>query len=149
MAHSKSKNWVHLIFGTKHREPLITPEAEPFIHENLRQQLRSMNCPLVAINGMYEHIHMLFLLHPQKALSEVVKQVKGGSSHAINQSGILPYKFAWATGYAAFSVSESGVHTVKRYIQNQKEHHKNRNFEAEYQAFLRLHGLDNREDENG
>lgn len=148
MAHSKSKNWVHLIFVTKYREPLITPAAEPFIHESLRRQLLGMNCPVEAINGMHEHIHILFLLHPQKALSDVVKQVKGGSSHAINQSNLLPYKFTWATGYAAFSVSESGVPIVKKYIQNQKEHHKKRNFDKEYQAFLKVHGLDVWEDEN-
>lgn len=149
MAHSKSKIWIHLIFVTKHREPLITPAVEYFIHETLRQQLLSLNCPLEAINGMSEHIHLLFMLNPQKALSEVVKHVKGGSSYAINKSNRLPCKFTWATGYAAFSVSESGVSAVKKYIQRQKVHHKKRTFEVEYQEFIRLHDLELGEDENG
>ena len=140
MAYSKSKNWIHLIFGTKNREPLITANAEHFIHEQLRRQLIQLNCPVDSINGMSEHIHILFLLHPQKALSEVVKQLKGATSHAINQTDLLPNKFAWAVGYAAYSVSESGVATVRKYIQNQKEHHRVKTYKGEYQAFLRLHG---------
>lgn len=108
-----------------------------------------MQCHVETINGMREHVHLLFLLSPQKTLSEVVKQVKGGSSHAINQSGLLVNKFAWGTGYAAFSVSESSVSVVKKYIVHQKEHHKKRVFEIEYQEFLRLHGLEEEGDENG
>jgi putative transposase len=150
MAHSKSKNWIHLIFSTKNRESLITQEAEPFIYGQLRDQLIQMNCPVDTINGISDHIHLLFLLHPQKALSEVVKQLKGASSHSINQSDILSIKFAWGVGYAAYSVSESGVPAVRKYIQNQKEHHRKRSFEEEYQSFLKLHGLDrDNGDENG
>ncbi|MBX2930034.1 MAG: IS200/IS605 family transposase [Saprospiraceae bacterium] len=150
MAHSKSKNWIHLIFSTKNRGPLITAEVEPAIHEQLRHQFIKMNCPVDTINGISDHVHILFLLHPQKALSDVVKQVKGASSHFVNHSDLMPYKFAWGVGYAAYSVSESGVPAVRKYIQNQKEHHRKRSFEEEYQAFLRLHGLENEDgNENG
>ncbi|MEZ4927643.1 MAG: IS200/IS605 family transposase [Saprospiraceae bacterium] len=147
MAHSKAKNWIHLVFCTKNREHFITPKAEPKIHQYLRDELRNMKCPVDSLNGMSEHIHILFLLHPQKSLSQVVRQLKGGSSHAINYSNLLPCKFAWSLGYAAYSVSESGVSAVRRYIQNQKEHHRKRSFIREYQEFLSLHGFD--DDKNG
>jgi len=146
MAHSKSKNWIHLIIGVKNREPLLNMAVEAYIHNQLRQQLIGMNCYVDSINGIADHVHLLFLLHPQKALSEVVKQIKGANSHALNQSDLMREKFAWAVGYGAFSVSESGVPTVRKYIQNQKEHHRKKTYEEEYQAFLHLHRL---EDENG
>ncbi|MEY3050523.1 MAG: hypothetical protein RLY31_308 [Bacteroidota bacterium] len=142
MAHSLSKNWIHLIFSTKNRAPLITPSAERFIHEQLRHQLISMNCPVDCINGISDHVHLLFLLHPQKALSGVVKQLKGVSSQVINQSNLIPFKFTWGVGYAAFSVSESGVPVVRRYIRYQKEHHRKRSFDSEYLDFLKLHGVE-------
>jgi len=128
MAHSKCKNWIHLIFRTKNSEALISSKVEAYIHGQLKHQLIKMKCPIDSINGMSDHIHILFLLHPQKSLSEVVKQLKGGSSYAINQSDKLSRKFAWSVGYAAYSVSESVVPIVRRYIRNQKEHHKKRSF---------------------
>ncbi|MCC7245606.1 MAG: IS200/IS605 family transposase [Saprospiraceae bacterium] len=143
MAHSKTKNWIHLIFSTKYRAPLITPKIEPLVFKEISDQLRALRCPLEAINGMPDHVHVLFLLHPQKALSEVVKQIKGSSSHAINRSELNTQKFTWGVGYAAFSVSESGVSAVRRYIQNQKAHHARRDSEQEFLRFIQLHGLTN------
>lgn len=141
MAHSKSKNWIHLTFCTKYRLPIITATVEPIIHGMLRQELVKMHCQVNSINGTADHVHVLFLLTPQKSLSEVVKQIKGASSHAINQSGLLPDGFAWSVGYGAFSVSESAVKSVRAYILNQKKHHNIRDSEQEYRDFLRLHGL--------
>lgn len=105
-----------------------------------------MNCYVDSVEGVADHVHLLFLLHPQKSLSEVVKQVKGASAHARNQTDVLKVKFAWAVGYAAFSVSESAVHVVRSYIANRKEHYRKRTFEQEYQEFLILHGLSGEED---
>ncbi len=90
---------------------------------------------------MPDHVHCLFLLNQQKSIAEVIKQAKGSSSHFINQQDIVRDKFAWQTGYAAFSVSESVLEKVFVYIQNQKEHHKQRTFAQEYEEFLALHGL--------
>lgn len=71
----------------------------------------------------------------------VVKQIKGGSSYTINQAEWVPFKFEWSVGYAAYSVSESGVPSVRRYIKNQKEHHRKRSTQEEWDEYLRLHGL--------
>ena len=142
MAHSKSKNWIHLVITTKHRQALIHPSAAPKIHQLLRTRLIEAKCYVRAVNGMPDHVHLLFLLNPQKALSAVVQQLKGGSSCLINQSNWLPYRFSWGTGYGAFSVSESGVERVNNYILNQQRHHTKRDFDAEWEMLLRVHELE-------
>ncbi len=94
---------------------------------------------------MSDHVHCLFLLNGQKSISEVIKQVKGSTSHSINEQNIILEKFTWQTGYAAYSVSESQLEKVYAYILNQKEHHKKKNFIQEYDEFIKLHGFENEE----
>ncbi|UZH54541.1 IS200/IS605 family transposase [Salinimicrobium tongyeongense] len=143
MGHSYNKIWVHAIWSTKDRRLLIELSVEDKIHQHINQQLREAGCPVRIINGMPDHIHCLFLLNPQKSISEVIKQIKGSSSHYINHHNLIPQKFAWQTGYAAFSVSESVLEKTSFYIQNQKAHHQKKTFQQEYEDFLKLYGLFN------
>lgn len=92
---------------------------------------------------MPDHIHCLFLLNPQKSNAGIIKQIKGSSSHFINQNNLISEKFAWQTGYAAYSVSESVVEKVFQYIKNQKHHHIQKTFQQEYEGFLKLYGFEN------
>jgi putative transposase len=107
MSHSFSKIWVHAIWSTKERDLLIKPKIEPLLHDYLGEQLRELGCFVKIINGMPDHIHCLFMLNREKSIADVIKQVKGASSHYINQNDLINEKFAWQTGYAAYSVSES------------------------------------------
>ena len=116
MSHSFNKIWIHAIWSTKERLPLISTNIEHKIHQFLSEQLRELGCPVRIINGMSDHIHCLFLLNPQKTIVEIIKQIKGSSSHFINQNNLITDKFAWQTGYAAYSVSESTVEKVYKYI---------------------------------
>lgn len=141
MGHSFNKIWIHAIWSTKDRQPVIKPTLENEIHEYIDQQLREIGCPVRIINGMPEHIHCLFLLNPQKSVSDVIKQIKGSSSHYINQNNLIPQKFSWQTGYAAYSVSESVLDKTFSYIQNQKLHHQKKSFQQEYEEFLKLYGF--------
>ncbi|MEM8893064.1 MAG: IS200/IS605 family transposase [Bacteroidota bacterium] len=141
MSHSLSKIWIHAIWSTKNRERLITPHLETRIYEYLANQLIELGCKVNTINGMPDHIHCLFLLNQQKSVSEVMKQIKGSSSHFINQNDLIDSKFSWQTGYAAFSVSESMVSKTDNYIKNQKAHHTKRSFQEEYTEFMNLYGL--------
>jgi putative transposase len=141
MPHSFNKIWIHAIWATKDRMPLIHSNVENQIHHFISEQLSEQGCPVKIINGMPDHIHCLFLLNPQKSMAEVVKQIKGSSSHFVNQNNLIGEKFAWQTGYAAFSVSESIVEKVFHYIQNQKQHHTKKTFQQEYDEFLKLYGL--------
>ncbi|HYK77270.1 MAG TPA: IS200/IS605 family transposase [Daejeonella sp.] len=142
MPHSFNKIWIHAIWATKERMPLIKPNVELKIHQILNQQLHDIGCPVRIINGMPDHIHCLFLLNPQKSIAEVIKQIKGSSSHLINQSNLISDKFSWQTGYAAYSVSESVLEKVFLYIKNQKAHHRKKSFQQEYDEFLKLYGFE-------
>ena len=141
MPHSFNKIWIHAIWATKERLPLIHPAIDDKIHIIIDDQLREQGCPVRIINGMPDHIHCLFLLSPQKSIAEVMKQVKGSSSHFINQNNLITEKFAWQTGYAAYSVSESVVDKVFQYIKNQKQHHTKKTFQQEYDEVLKINGL--------
>lgn len=143
MSHSYTKIWLHVIFATKDRFPLIQPSVEKQIHEHIREQLIENGCPVRIINGMPDHIHLLFLQNPKLAITDIVKQIKGNTSHWINEQNLIQNKFAWQTGYAAYSVSESKLEKVFQYIKNQKIHHAQKTFMQEYDEFIIVHGLEN------
>jgi putative transposase len=141
MSHSFNKIWLHVIFGTKNRLPFISSNVEEQIHEHMRQQLIEDGCRVKIINGMPDHVHLLFLQNPKMAIMDIVRLVKGNTSHWINQEDLIIDKFAWQTGYAGYSVSESQLKRVYDYIKNQKSHHSNKTFEEEYNEFISAHGL--------
>ncbi len=141
MSHSYNKIWIHSIYATKNREPFISRKIEPEIHQHLRGQLIEIGCPVRIINGVEDHVHLLFLLNPRKSIVDVLKQVKGNTSHWINEQKLIPAHFSWQTGYAAYSVSESQLQKVYWYIRNQKEHHKRQSSKDEYDRFVRIHGF--------
>lgn len=139
MSHSLHKVWIHAIWSVKDRQALIHPSIESQVHDYMRSQLSDLGCYVFAINGMPDHVHCLFLLNPLKALADVVKQVKGATSHWINANDIIPGKFAWQTGYAAYSVSESGMKQAQQYIRDQKQHHHKKSFMEEYEGFMKAY----------
>lgn len=89
MPHSYNKIWIHAIWATKEHQPLITPNIEKSVHDYTRNQLIEMGCPVRIINGMPDHIHCLFLLNPQKSIADVIKQIKGSTSHFVNQNNLI------------------------------------------------------------
>ena len=128
MPHSFSRIWIHGIWATKERLPLIRPGVETEIYQQMAIEFDEAGCKTQIINGMPDHVHCLFLLNPQKAVSDTIKLVKGASSHWINERPLLKEKFAWQTGFAAYSVSESLLEKVYLYILNQKQHHAKKHF---------------------
>lgn len=142
MSHSYSKIWIHAIWATKERQTLIDASIEKQVYKFIDRQLADAGCPVSIINGMPDHIHCLFLLNRNKTIAEIIKQLKGSSAHYINEQNLISGKFAWQTGYAAYSVSESIVEKVYEYIKNQKKHHAQKTFEQEYSEFLKLYGLE-------
>jgi len=141
MSHSFNKIWLHVIFSTKNRYPLIRANAEALIYRHMQEQLAGWGCFVRVINGMPDHVHLLYLQNPKMAVTDCIKQVKGNTGHWINEQNFAPEKFAWQTGYAAYSVSESQVEKVYQYIVNQKQHHRKRTFQQEYEEFILSHGL--------
>ena len=146
MSHSLCKIWVHSIFGTKYRTNIILPENEKEIHNLMLDEFTKLDCRVREINGTENHVHALFLLDKKYGPAKVMKQVKGAVSAKINEIQLLPDHFKWQVGYGAFSVSESRVKIVQRYVQRQKEHHKvKETFEEELIRFWNIYGMEWRE----
>jgi REP element-mobilizing transposase RayT len=141
MSHSFTKLWIHAIWATKNRQELIDYSNEKKLYDYIREELIALGCPVRIINGMPDHVHVLFLQNPQKSISDLIKQIKGSSSHFVNRGELILEKFAWQTGFAAFSVSESQLDVVCNYIKNQKQHHLKKNGQDEFDEFVKLHGL--------
>jgi REP element-mobilizing transposase RayT len=141
MSHSYNKIWIHAIWATKFRAELIDYSFEKDVYNIIYQELVELGCPVRIINGMPDHIHALFLLNPTKSIADVIKQIKGSSSHSINGGNFILEKFAWQTGFAAFSVSESQVERVYNYIKNQKTHHLKQTSQEEFDEYIKLYGL--------
>ena len=142
MSHSLIKVWIHAIFGTKDKFSLIKYSFESKLHNHIKEKLENeLDCKVRNINGTEDHIHILFLLSPNYSLKDIFQNIKGESSHWINQSDFIKYKFAWQTGYGAFSVSESMISEVEKYIANQKDHHKKITFKEEIDMLIKKYGL--------
>lgn len=141
MSQSFTKLWIHAIWATKNRQELIDYSIEKQLYDFIWQELTELGCPVTIINGMPDHVHVLFLQNPQKTITDIVKQIKGSSSHFMNRGEFILEKFAWQTGFAAFSVSESQLDVVYNYIKNQKQNHLNKDGQDEFDEFVKLHGL--------
>ncbi len=142
MSHSLAKIWIHLIFGTKNRFPMINASFEKQLYSHIKNLLeKDFKSKVEIINGTADHIHILLLQNQNHSIAELTKNIKGNSSHWINQNNFIKGKFAWQTGYGAFSVSESMVGKVRNYIKNQKEHHRKISFAEEYKRFEEKYGI--------
>ena len=145
MSHSLTKLWIHGIFGTKDRRPLLVDTIIKDVHSHLQEKLEEMDCIVRIINGTSDHVHQLFLLSREVSIAQVMKSIKGETSHWINQEDIVQSKFSWSRlvgSYGAFSVSESEVGKVERYIRTQEKHHRKMTFKEEYERFMKLHNLE-------
>ncbi len=136
MPQSLSSILIHLVFSTKRREFFILPSVEPELHAYLAAVLRRYNSPAILINGTANHVHILFALSRMITVAELVEEIKKRSSKWIKTKGNEYRKFQWQTGNRAYSVAQSNVAALKKYIADQKEHHRHKSFEDEYRAFL-------------
>jgi putative transposase len=145
--HSYSRCWPHLTWATLNRERLLPKPAAAKLSGFFYEYAQSKDI-YVKINFVNaEHVHVLIDLPTQYSIEETVKLLKGASSHWVNQNRIVAAKFSWGRGYGAFSVSQSSVDNVSKYIANQEEHHRKRSFAEEYERFVRAHGLQLRDEE--
>jgi REP-associated tyrosine transposase len=112
----------HAVWSTKDRQPLIDPSWEKELYGYLWGKATALECIPHAINGMPDHLHISLSIPPRLAVAEVIGQLKGASSHHLNERhpGI---GFAWQGEYSVFSLSESALNKVVRYVKAQKQHH--------------------------
>ncbi len=133
----------HIVFGTKYRHPLIKAEFQKQLYEYIGGIIRAQNGYLMEIGGIEDHIHILASLPPNKAVSDAIRDIKANSSKWINELNLINTpRFSWQKGYGAFTVSYSLIESVRKYVQNQREHHQAKTFKEEYIAILKLHDID-------
>ena len=138
MSHAYSRNYVHLVFGTKGRRPWIPAPLQENLWRYLAGIARQYGIETAAVGGRADHVHLLLCLPPKISVATVVRALKANSSKWMNEQGHL---FAWQQGYAAFSVSESNADKVAEYIRGQAEHHKKHAFEDEFRSLLLRNGV--------
>jgi putative transposase len=142
MAGTFSRLLYHVVFSTKSRNRFIDPKLRPELYPYIEGIIRRQGGWLLSLGGMPDHVHILLRLKPDRAVADLVRHVKGGSSKWVHeQNGLCP-EFAWQSGYAAFSVSESKEATVRSYIERQEAHHRRTTFEEELVALLRKHKIE-------
>ena len=136
------KNWLHCVWGTKSRIPFLKNEIKNEALDHIKANAKIKGIYIDIINGHSEHLHCLISLHPDQALSDVIRLMKGESSFWINKNHITKHKFSWAEEYFAVSVSESHVPRVRSYIRNQEEHHRKKTFAEEVKEFLEAYNAE-------
>ncbi len=139
---SYRKIYYHIVFGTKHRQPTITPEHDEALYKYIWGIINKQNCMLYRINGISDHIHILSDLHPSVSLADFVKDIKVASSIWMKGHGGFPLFTGWQEGYGAFTYAEKDKDMIIGYIKKQKEHHKEENFLDEYKRLLKEHKID-------
>lgn len=142
MGQSLVKNYIHLIFSTKHRKPLIQAPVENDLHAYLGGICKRLECQPIKIGGYTDHVHILCMLSKKIALVKLLEEVKSHSSKWIKSKFDNQSHFYWQDGYGAFSVNPYEVDVVINYIVNQKEHHAKMSFQDEYRAFLKKYKVD-------
>jgi len=133
---------VHLVFSTKSRQPLITADLRPRLHDYIGGILRAEGSVLLAAGGMPDHLHLLASLGKENALAQTLRRIKANSSRWVHDTFPHRRAFAWQAGYGAFAVSFSSLDRVKGYIAHQAEHHRTRTFQEEFLALLRRHHIE-------
>ena len=142
MAQSLAQVYIHLVFHTKYSSVTIREEDLPLLFAYIDGIIVNKNAMVIQIGGIPNHIHILCTLPRTISMADFVEDIKKCSSKWIKT--IAPYysQFAWQGGYAVFSVSASVVEKVKAYVQNQKEHHRKKTFQEEYEAFLKAYNIE-------
>ncbi len=141
MPHTYSNLWFHLVFRTKDRRPQIAKAWRPRLHEYLGGIVRGLDATALEIGGVEDHVHLLVRLKPVHRIDYSVRDVKADSSGWIHKQG-LSAELSWQRGYGTFTVSESQIGTVRRYIANQEDHHRKVTFEEEFKALLKAHNIE-------
>lgn len=136
MPQSLSRILIHLVFSTKQREPLLSPDIRAELHPYLAGALDRLDCPSLQVGGVADHVHLLFGLSRTRTVAEVVESIKTSSSKWLKVKDETLSRFHWQSGYGAFSVSQSNADQVVAYIRDQHQHHRKRTFQEEYRRLL-------------
>jgi putative transposase len=143
MSQSLVKNLIHLVYSTKHRKTWLSEDVRDRLFAYQAGIFKQWESPAIVIGGVEDHVHALFNLSKNYALKKVVEEIKKGSSKWMKTSqGASNKNFQWQNGYAGFSVSQSNVEQVKKYIEQQEDHHRKMTFQEELRGLFLRHGIE-------
>jgi REP element-mobilizing transposase RayT len=142
MANTYTQIHIQAVFAVQNRDCVIMPSWKDELYKYITGIVQHNKHKLLSINGMPDHIHILFGFRPTQSLSDLMQDIKGDSSKWINEKGFVRGNFSWQEGYGAFSYSKSELHRVINYIERQEIHHKKITFIEEYLDFLKEFEVD-------
>ncbi len=140
--HSFTSIFVHCVWSTKNREPLLTSDVRDRLWPYLGGIARENKIKAPAIGGAADHVHVLVSLPATLSVAKALQLLKGNSSKWTHETFPKMRSFEWQEGYGAFSIAVSGVDASVAYIRNQAEHHRARSFRDEFRAILQRHGFE-------
>jgi REP element-mobilizing transposase RayT len=136
------KNYIHIVFSTKNRAPLILPSIQDELFKYLSGTCNELDCQAIQVGGHIDHVHVLCNLSKKMSLVELVAKLKRHSSMWMKTKGNQFNSFTWQQGYGAFSIQYSSVDLIKNYIKNQEVHHKKYTFQEEFIYLLKEFGIE-------
>ena len=143
MPQSLAQIYIHLIFSTKDRAPLLSdPTLRAEMHSYLGGVCNTFDCPVLRAGGVADHVHLLCRLGRSASVADLVKEIKQASSKWAKDRSPNLRDFYWQSGYGAFSVSPTHIERLIHYIANQEEHHRKESFQDEFRRLLRISGLE-------
>ena len=142
MSDSYTNLLYHIVFSTKDSRPLITSRYEPLLYNYIGGTIREMGGISLELNGTEDHVHVLTKLRPDRALSDVLRDLKANATGWMHDVFPALKDFSWQRGYGAFTVSQSNVGEIRQYIARQKEHHAKLSFRDEFIQFLKENGIE-------
>jgi putative transposase len=123
---SRVEVYLHIVWATWDRLRLLSPAVRERVYLCMREEASRLKAEMIAIGGIEDHVHVLLRLPATISIADLVKQLKGSSSHLANHE-VLPRGFKWQGGYSASSVSRRAVPKVQDYVLRQEEHHRDGN----------------------
>jgi len=140
---SYTKIWVHCVWTTKYREPLLIKNVREKMFTHIKENAANKGIYIDIVNGYTDHVHCLISLKRKQNIADCLQLIKGESSFWINNNKLLNKKFKWQDDYFAVSVSQSQVDQLRDYISNQEKHHQKKSFDDEYKEFMNKYGFEN------
>ena len=137
MANTYTQIYIQVVFAVQGRQCLIEPDHKEEIYKYITGIVTNQGQKMLQINGVADHVHLLIGMKPNIALSDLVRDVKAGSSKFINEKHWVKGKFNWQEGFGAFSYGHSQLDQVIQYIRDQEKHHQQNSFKNEYLTLLR------------
>lgn len=134
--------YVHIVFAVKYRDKVLNKKIRSIVFEYMSGILTAQKHKSIIVNGVSDHVHLLFGLYPSISISDTVHGLKRSSSLFINKEKLCPGKFAWQEGYGGFTYSRSQLENVYNYIENQELHHNKKTFREEYLEFLEKYKIE-------